>query len=61
MAKLAQEIVKDITPEDLGISTEMVDECEKNPSRAFDILFKVFGNKMSLVSSPIICQLLGYF
>ena len=44
MAKLAQEIVKDITPEDLGISNEMIEECEKNPSRAFDILFKVFGS-----------------
>lgn len=44
MAKLAQEIVKDITPEDLGISPEMVAECEKNPSRAFDILFQVFGS-----------------
>jgi hypothetical protein len=44
MAKLAQEIVKDITPEDLGISPEMVSECEKNPSRAFDVLFQVFGS-----------------
>lgn len=44
MAKLAQEIVKDIKPEDLGISPEMIGECEKNPSRAFDILFKVFGS-----------------
>ena len=44
MAKLAQEIVKDITPEDLGISPEMIAECEKNPSRAFDILFQVFGS-----------------
>jgi hypothetical protein len=44
MAKLAQEIVKDITPEDLGISPELIAECEKNPSRAFDILFQVFGS-----------------
>jgi hypothetical protein len=44
MAKLAQEIVKDIKPEDLGITPEMVEECEKNPSRAFDILLQVFGN-----------------
>lgn len=44
MAKLAQEIVKDITPEDLGISPEMVADCEKNPSRAFDLLFQVFGS-----------------
>lgn len=44
MAKLAQEIVKDITPEDLGISPELIAECEKNPSRAFDILFQIFGS-----------------
>ena len=44
MARLAQEIVKDITPEDLGISKEMIEECEKNPSRAFDVLFQVFGS-----------------
>lgn len=44
MAKLAQEIVKDITPDDLGISPEMMADCEKNPSRAFDILFQVFGS-----------------
>jgi hypothetical protein len=44
MARLAQEIVKDITPEDLGISPEMLAECEKNPSRAFDLLFQVFGS-----------------
>ena len=44
VAKLAQEIVKDITPEDLGISPEMMADCEKNPSRAFDILFQVFGS-----------------
>ena len=53
MAKLAQEIVKDITPEDLGISAEMVDECEKNPSRAFDILFKVFGNNPDILQKTV--------
>jgi hypothetical protein len=53
MAKLAQEIVKDITPEDLGISPEMVAECEKNPSRAFDILFQVFGNNPGIIQKTI--------
>ena len=53
MAKLAQEIVKDITPEDLGISKEMIDECEKNPSRAFDILFQVFGNNPGIIQKTI--------
>jgi hypothetical protein len=53
MAKLAQEIVKDITPEDLGISPEMISECEKNPSRAFDVLFQVFGNNPALIQKTI--------
>lgn len=53
MAKLAQEIVKDITPEDLGISQELINECEKNPSRAFDILFQVFGNNPGIIQKTI--------
>jgi hypothetical protein len=53
MAKLAQEIVKDITPEDLGISKEMIEECEKNPSRAFDILFQVFGNNPGAIQKTV--------
>lgn len=53
MAKLAQEIVKDITPEDLGISPEMIAECEKNPSRAFDILFQVFGSNPGIIQKIV--------
>jgi hypothetical protein len=43
----------DITPEDLGISSEMMAECEKNPSRAFDILFSVFGNNPGIIQKTI--------
>lgn len=53
MARLAQEIVKDIKPEDLGISQEMINECEKNPSRAFDILFKVFGENPGIIQKVV--------
>lgn len=53
MAKLAQEIVKDITPEDLGITPEMMDECEKSPSRSFDILFKVFGSNPAIIQKTV--------
>jgi hypothetical protein len=53
MARLAQEIVKDIKPEDLGISQEMINECEKNPSRAFDILFKVFGGNPGIIQKVV--------
>jgi hypothetical protein len=53
MARLAQEIVKDITPDELGISPEMIGECEKNPSRAFDILFQVFGSNPDIIQKTV--------
>ena len=53
LAKLAQEIVKDITPDDLGISPEMVAECEKDTSRAFTILFSTFTNNPGVIQKTI--------
>jgi hypothetical protein len=53
LAKLAQEIVKDITPEDLGISPDMVAECEKNPTKAFGILFSTFTKQPGMLQKTI--------
>lgn len=53
LAKLAQEIIKDITPEDLGLSKDLIDECEKNPSRAFDVLFKVFSQNPEVIQKTV--------
>ncbi len=53
MAKLAEELVKDIKPEDLGISPELVAECEKSPSRAFDILLTVFSNNPGIIQQTV--------
>lgn len=53
MAKLAEELVKDIKPEDLGISPELVAECEKSPSRAFDILLTVFSNNPGAIQHTV--------
>ena len=53
MAKLAQEIVKDITPDDFGISPEMIGECDKNPSRAFDILFQIFSSNPDSIKKTV--------
>jgi hypothetical protein len=53
IAKLAQEIVKDITPEDLGITPEMIADCEKNPSRAFDVLLQVFTKNPASIQKTI--------
>ncbi len=53
IAKLAEEIVKDIKPDDLGISPDLVAECEKSPSRAFDILLTVFTNNPNVIQNTV--------
>jgi hypothetical protein len=53
MARLAQEIVKDITPSDLGISPEMMKDCEKDPSRSIQILFSTFTNNPGVIQQLI--------
>jgi hypothetical protein len=53
MAKLAEELVRDIKPEDLGMSPELVEECEKSPSRAFDILLSVFTNNPGIIQQTV--------
>jgi hypothetical protein len=53
LAKLAEELVKDIKPEDLGMSPELIEECEKSPSRAFDILMQVFSKNPGIIQSTV--------
>jgi hypothetical protein len=53
MAKLAQEIVKEITPEDLGLTKDIMEQAEKNPSRAFEILFATLGNSPDIIQKTI--------
>jgi len=53
MAKLAQEMVKDITPDDLGITPEMLKECETDPSRAFTILISTFSKNPGFIQRTI--------
>ena len=49
IAKLAEEIVREIKPEDLGLTEEQLKECEKNPSKALEILMTSFtGNPVGL-------------
>ena len=53
LARLAQEIVKDITPADLGITTEQLKECEKDPSRAIHILFSTFTERPDIIQKVV--------
>jgi hypothetical protein len=53
LAKLAEEIVRDIKPEDLGLTADMMAECEKSPSKAFELLIQTFTKNPSLIQSAI--------
>lgn len=53
MARLAQEMIKDITPADLGINPDMMKACEKDPSRAIQILFSTFTNNPGIIQQLI--------
>jgi hypothetical protein len=53
LAKLAEEIVRDIKPEDLGLTAEMIAECEKSPSKAFEILIQTFTKNPGAIQSAI--------
>jgi hypothetical protein len=53
LAKLAEEIVRDIKPEDLGLTAETMAECEKSPSRAFDLLVQVFTKNPEMIQGMI--------
>ena len=53
LAKLAEEIVKAIKPEELGLTKEVLNECEKSPSKAFDILIRVVSENPQIIESTI--------
>lgn len=53
LAKLAEEIVRDIKPEDLGLTPEMMETCEKSPSRSFEILMQVFTRNPGIIQGTI--------
>ena len=53
MAKLAEELVKEFNPEDFGFSAEDMAACEKDPSRAFEILIQVSTRNPNLIQSAL--------
>lgn len=53
LAKLAEEIVRDIKPEDLGLTPEMIAECETAPSRAFEMLIHMFTKNPAMIQNTI--------
>jgi hypothetical protein len=53
MAKLAEELVKEFNPEDFGFSAEDIEACEKDPTRAFEILIQVSTKNPNLIQGAL--------
>jgi len=53
MAKLAEELVKEFDPKDFGFSKEDIEACEKNPSKAFEILISVSTKNPNLIQNAL--------
>ena len=53
LAKLAEELVREFKPEDFGLSTEELEETEKNPSRAFDLLMNIYTQRPELLQTAM--------
>ena len=53
LAKLANEIIRLIKPEDLGLTPEIIRECEASPSRAFEILIQVVSKNPGIIQNMV--------
>ncbi len=53
LAKLAEELVKEFRPEDFGLSTSELEETERNPSRAFDLLMNIYTQRPELLQNAM--------
>jgi hypothetical protein len=53
LAKLAEEMVKEFKPEDFGITQEQIDACERDPTRAFEILMSASVMDPSTIKSAM--------
>jgi len=53
LAKLADELVKEFDPKDFGLTPEQLEETEKNPSRAFELLMNIYTQKPELLQNAM--------
>jgi len=53
IAKLAEELVREFRPEDFGLTKEQLEECEKNPARAFEILLQAYTSEPEILQNAM--------
>jgi hypothetical protein len=53
MAKLAEDLVKEFDPEDFGFTAEDLEACEKDPTRAFEILITLSTKNPTVIQNAL--------
>jgi hypothetical protein len=53
LAKLAEELVREFKPEDFGLSEEELRACDKDPSKAFELLTEIYTKKPEVLQGAI--------
>jgi hypothetical protein len=53
IAKLAEELVREFRPEDFGLSASQLEECEKNPAQAFEVLFQAYTTRPEILQNAM--------
>ncbi len=53
LARLAEELVRDFNPEELGLDADTVRACETDPSRAMDILMRLFTTNPGMITNTV--------
>jgi hypothetical protein len=53
LAKLAEDMVREFKPEEFGIGPEEIEACERDPTRAFEILMKASMSNPSMIQNAM--------
>jgi hypothetical protein len=53
IARLAEEIVKELNLEDIGLTAEDIEESKKNPAKTFEIMMNLFGKNSNILQGTV--------
>lgn len=53
IARLAEDLVREFRPEDFGLSAEELQECERNPGRAFEMLLQAYTTRPEVLQTAM--------
>lgn len=53
LAKLAEEILREFKPEEFGFTPEMMEEAEKNPARAFELITEIYTKNPEVLQNSM--------